>query len=270
MNKKVALITGASSGIGKALAYTFASQNFNLVLAARRIELLNHIANDLKDKFNVEVIAVKTDVSIEEDAKNFVNIAAEKFDRIDVLINNAGISQRSIFSNTNLDVIKKVMSVNYWGAVFCTKYALPYLDKSKGSVIAISSISGYTPLPARTAYASSKYALHGFMESLRLEYLNKGVHVLVATPSFTASEIRINALTENGNPQGFTPKDESKLMTAEYVAEKVFIAYKRKKRTLILPKIMGFLFIKFIQLFPNWSDRFIYSQMKKEEKTPIE
>jgi len=269
MNRKVAIITGASSGIGKALAYTFAAQNFDLAICARRYHLLMDIANDIISKHNVVVHAVKTDISLKNEAENFVKTTIEKFNRIDVLINNAGISQRSLFEKTDLKVFEKLIGVNYWGAVYCTKFSLPYILKSKGSIIAISSISGYTPLPARTAYSSSKYALHGFLESLRIELLKKGVNVLVATPSFTESEIRIKALTHDGGQQGYSPKDEAKLMTAEYVAEKVYKAYIMKKRTLVLPSFVGNLFIKFNQIFPKIADKFIYTQMKKEKNTPI-
>lgn len=269
MNRKVAVITGASSGIGKALAYTFAAKNFDLAICARRDDLLNDIANDIISKHSVDVYVFKADISMKDEAESFVKSSIEKFNRIDVLINNAGISQRSLFEETDLIVFERLIGVNYWGAVYCVKFSLPYILESKGSIIAISSISGYTPLPARTAYASSKYALHGFLESLRIELLKKGVNVLVATPSFTESEIRIKALTHEGDQQGFSPKDENKLMTAEYVAEKVYKAYLKKKRTLVLPSFIGNLFIKFYQLLPKIADKFIYTQMKKEKDTPL-
>lgn len=269
MKGKVVLITGASSGIGKALAYEYASHNYNIAISARRENLLKNIAKDLIEKYKVKVYFAKCDVSIEDDTKLFIERAVNKLGKIDVLINNAGISQRSLFRNTDLSVIRKLMEVNYWGTVYTTKYALPYLEKTKGSIIAISSISGYTPLPARTAYASSKYAIHGFLESLRLEYYDKGIHIMVATPSFTKSEIRQNALVEDGSKQGDSPKDEDNLMTAEYVAKKVYKAMQKRKRTVIIPGLKGRLFIKFIQLFPNLSDWFIFTQMKKEKDSPL-
>jgi NAD(P)-dependent dehydrogenase (short-subunit alcohol dehydrogenase family) len=168
MNKslsgKVVVITGASSGIGLACAEEFAKFGCKLVLAARQSDKLIEVENTLKGK-GAEVLAVLADVSKEEDCKNLIEKAIDRFGGIDILLNNAGITMRALFEDLHLDVMKKLMDTNFWGAVYCTKYALPYLFKSRGSVIAISSIAGKKGLPGRIGYSASKFALEGFMET---------------------------------------------------------------------------------------------------------
>ena len=178
MQKKVVIITGASSGIGKALAEKYAAEGWRLVLGARREGRLKAI----KTTLNTEVLAVKTDVTRESDCKFLIEKAIEKFGRIDALINNAGISMRALFNETDLDVLHRVMNVNFWGTVYCTKYALPHLISSRGTVIGIISIGGYVGLPGRTGYSASKFAVRGFLETLRTENLKTGLHVLIASP----------------------------------------------------------------------------------------
>ncbi len=140
---------------------------------------------------NVECIAVQTDVSIESDCKNLIDKAVERFSKIDVLINNAGLSMRANFRDVDLGVLKKLMDVNFWGTVYCTKYALPYLLKEKGSVTGVSSIAGFIGLPGRTGYSASKFAMHGFLETLRIENLKKGVHVMLVAPGLTAVTVTL-------------------------------------------------------------------------------
>ena len=148
-----------------------------------------------------------------KDCQHLISETISKFKKIDVLINNAGISMRATLEDMNLSVMKKVMDINFYGTVFCTKYALPHILKSKGSVVGVSSIAGYKGLPARTAYSASKFAMQGFLESLRIENLKKGLHVLIACPGFTASNIRNTALSKDGEVQKESPRDESKMMT---------------------------------------------------------
>jgi len=155
MKGKVIVITGASSGIGKALAYEAARREAKLVLAARNLEKLEELKKDLVAK-GTEVITVKTDVSRELDCEALIKEAINHFHKIDVLINNAGISMRALFEDSSLDVIRQLMDTNFWGTVYCTKYALPYLLTSKGSVVGVSSVAGFKGLPGRTGYSASK------------------------------------------------------------------------------------------------------------------
>ncbi len=175
---------------------------------------------------------------------------------------------RAAFSDTDLEVLKKVMNTNFWGTVYCTKYALPYLLKSKGTVAGISSIAGKAGLPGRTGYSASKFALEGFLESLRIENLNTGLHVLTVCPGFTESNIRNTALSKDGTPQGESPREEEKMMKAEEVAERIYDAVIKRKREIILTT-EGKLTVLLKKFFPAWLDKMIYKNLKREPGTPF-
>ncbi len=268
MNAKVCIITGASSGIGKALAYEYASRGYRISISARREKLLLEIAADIKTKHAVEIHTVAADVSKEEDCKRIIDQTIKKFGQIDTLINNAGISQRALLKDLPISSLKEVMGVNYWGTVYCTKFALEHLLKTKGSVIAVSSISGFSPLPARTAYCSSKYAIHGFLEALRIENIENGLHVMIAAPEYTSTEIRKHAIVAGGKKQGNSPRDEGKMLTPEFVAYRIAKGALKHRRTLVIGK-MGTLTVIITRLFPKLSDRLIYNYIKKEANSPF-
>ena len=249
---KVMIITGASSGIGLASAKLFASYGAKLVMAARSIDKLEALAAELSS-YDCETLCVKTDVSVEADCMRLIDAAVAKFGRIDILVNNAGLSMRAAFKDVDLAVIKRLMDVNFWGTVYCTKFALPWLLKSKGSVVGVISVAGYAGLPGRTGYATSKFAVRGFLETLRMENLENGLHVMVFAPGYTASNVRNAALLADGKPQGSTPKDESKLMTAEEVAEKLAYGLYKRKRELILTAL-GYWDVFFYKRFPRIMD----------------
>jgi short-subunit dehydrogenase len=266
MKDKVVVITGASSGIGRALAYEFASRGAKLVLAARRVERLEQIKNDLPQ---TNILTVSADVSIEQDCQKLIEEAVSHFGKIDVLINNAGISMRALFADAELGVIKKLMDVNFWGTVYCTKSALPYLLESKGTVVGVISIAGYVGLPGRTGYSASKYAIRGFLDALRIENLKTGLHVLVAAPGFTASEVREASLTKDGSSQGQTPRDESKMMSAEKCAWHIADAVKKRKRELILTFVEGKFTVFLGKIFPSLLDKLTFNHMRKEPGSPF-
>lgn len=266
MHKKVVIITGASSGIGKALAYKFAQENWNIVIAARRYERLKLIEESIK---NTEVFSIETDITKEEDCKLLIEKTCERYGRIDVLINNAGISMRARFQEVKIDVLRKVMDANYWGTVYCTKYALPELIKNKGSLVGVISVGGYVGLPGRTGYSASKFAVRGFLDTIRIENLKSGLHVLVAAPGFTASEIRKTALTANGKQQGETPRNENKMMSAEDCAIYIYKAIKKRKRKIILKAIEGKLTVFMAKLWADLVDRVLYKVFSNEPDSPI-
>ncbi|MCF8334899.1 MAG: SDR family oxidoreductase [Bacteroidales bacterium] len=268
MDNKVVIVTGASSGIGKALSELYASRGYGVVMAARNEEKLNSLATEL-EKQGGEVLPVKTDVSKEVDCKNLIDKALEKFNRIDILVNNAGISMRAMFKDTDLDVIRQLMDVNYWGTVQCTKYALPHVLKQQGSIVGVISIVGHVGLPARSGYASSKFAIRGFMDTLRIEHLKDGLHVLVAAPGFTDSNIRKTALTEDGTQQGGTPRNEGEMMSSEEVARRIAEAVDRRKRSLILTFKEGKLTVWLGKFFPKLLDKLTYNHMAKEPDSPL-
>lgn len=268
MRNKIVIITGASSGIGLALADEFAKEGAKLVLAARTTSKLEELSKNLKNK-GCDNIIVTTDVSKEEDCINLINKTIDTYGGIDILINNAGISMRSLFKDVDIEVLKKLMDVNFWGTVYCCKYALPYILKSKGSITGISSIAGYVGLPGRTGYSASKFAMHGFLETLRVENLKTGLHVLIAAPGFTASNIRKSALTDNGTQQGETPRKEAKMMSAEEVAKHVIKAIKKRKSTLILTFLEGKFTVFLKKCMPRFLEHLTYSHMAKEKDAPI-
>lgn len=267
MQEKVVIITGASSGIGLACAREFASKGYGVVLAARNIKKLTEIEGEIK-LVNPNVLVVQTDVCKEEDCKKLIELTTEKFGRIDILINNAGISMRALFLEVDLKVIKQLMDVNFWGAVYCTKYALPYLLKQQGSVVGVSSIAGFKGLPARTGYSASKFALQGFLDTLRVENLKNNLHVMIVAPGFTSSNIRKTALNENGQEQGESPLEESSLMSAEEVAKHIFKGIQRRKRSIVLT-IQGKLVILLNKICPGLLDVMEYNTMKKEPNSPL-
>ena len=260
------MITGASSGIGLASARLFASLGARLSLAARSIDRLEAEAASLAS--SGDILCVRTDVSREEDCRNLIEKTVERFGRIDILVNNAGVSMRAMFRDLDLGVIKTLMDVNFWGTVYCTKYALPYLLESKGSVVGVISIAGYAGLPGRTGYSSSKYAIRGFLDTLRIEHLYDGLHVMVFAPGFTASNVRNAALTADGSQQGKTPRDEGKMMTAEKVAEYMARGLERRKSEMILTPI-GKLTVFMHNILPRLTDRLEFSYMAKEPDSPF-
>lgn len=265
--RKVLVVTGASSGIGEALALKYSQSGYAVVLAARNEQKLKQLEGRILEGGG-DALAVVADVSRQDDCKNLINQAIRKYGRLDILINNAGISMRSLFKDLHMDVFHRLMEVNFWGTVYCTHYALPYLLESGGSVVGVSSVAGFKGLPARAAYSSSKAAMHGFLDVLRLENRKTGVHVLLACPGFTASNIRKNALTADGSPQGETPRDENKMMSAREVANHIFGAVKKRKSMIVLTK-EGKMAWWLSRFFPKWLDKIVYNQMAKEPGSPI-
>lgn len=266
MQNKVVIITGASSGIGKALAEKYASKGWNLVIAARRIERLQELKNQLD---GVEVLPVKTDVTQEADCKYLIDSAIQKFGRIDVLINNAGISMRASIEDVEMDVLRRLMDVNYWGTVYCTKFALPHLLNQKGSLVGVISVGGYIGLPGRTGYSASKFAVRGFLDTIRIEYLKSGLHVLVAAPGFTKSEIRLTALTSDGGQQGETPRNENKMMSPERCASIIYRTVKRRQRKIIITFWQGKVTVLVAKLWAWVIDQVLYKVFASEPDSPL-
>ena len=265
--KKVVVITGASSGIGEAMAREYAAAGARVVIGARSVGKLQLLAGAIRERGG-EVAYCGVDVTNPEECKALIDTAVKEFGGIDVLICNAGISMRAIFDEVELEVLHRLMDVNFWGTVNCCKYALPYLQSSKGSIVGISSVAGLHGLPGRTGYSASKYAMTGFLETLRIENLKRGLHVMVACPGFTASNVRFSALTADGSQQGETPRDEEKMMTPEEVARIVAKGIRRRKR-LCLMEIEGRA-THFVKKFaPAFLDRMFYMVMAREPDSPL-
>lgn len=267
LDNKVVVITGASSGIGEAMAKVYSRAGARVVLGARNAERLSELCGEIRAAGGQAVYS-PTDVTCEDDCRRLIECAVEAFGGIDILICNAGISMRAIFDDVDLRVLHRLMDVNFWGTVNCSKYALPYLQSSHGSLVGISSVAGLHGLPGRTGYSASKYAMTGFLETVRIENLKKGLHVMIACPGFTASNVRFSALVADGSQQGETPRDEAKMMTPERVAEIVANGIRRRKR-LCLMEIEGRA-THFVKKFaPAFLDRMFYWVMSKEPDSPF-
>ncbi len=267
MKDKVVIITGGSSGIGKALAQVFGSQGSRILITGRNADDLSAAVAELKQQ-GIAIHGFVADVSREEDNRKMAEEAIRVYGRIDILINNAGITMRALFEDVDLDIVRKVMDINFYGVLYATKHCLPEIMRNKGSVIGISSIAGYRGLPARTGYSASKFALNGFLEVLRTEMLKKEVHVLTACPGFTASNIRKRSLTKDGQTQGDSPRDEEKMMTAEECARHIYKATVRRKKILILTA-QGKFTVFLNKWFPGLTDRLVYNVMAKEANSPL-
>lgn len=262
---KVIVITGASSGIGKALAELAMQRGAKVALCARNYEKLK---NALSVKNQNNSFLFQADVKLEKDCSDFIDAVLQKWGQIDILINNAGISMRALFEDANLAVVKELMDVNFWGTVYCTKYALPSIRANKGTVVGVSSIAGYRGLPARTGYSASKFAMQGFLEALRTELLHTGTNVMWVCPGFTASNIRNVARGADGNAQGETPLDEGKLMTAEECARIILDAIEKRKRTVVMTG-QGKLTVWMNRLFSGLADKLVYNHFLKEPDSPL-
>ncbi|MFT4031222.1 MAG: SDR family oxidoreductase [Siphonobacter sp.] len=267
MKDKVVLITGGSSGIGKALALEFGKHGSKIAITGRDQGKLAEVGQELANA-GIIYLTIPSDVSSQTDTEAAVQQTVTHFGKLDVLINNAGISMRAMFEDLDVEVIRKVMDINFFGSVYATKAALPHILATKGSIVGISSIAGYRGLPVRCGYSASKFALNGFLEALRTELLHSGVNVLTASPGFTASNIRFASLGKDGTKTGETMRDEGKMMSAEEVASHIYKATLQRKRQLILTT-QGKLTVFLSKLFPKWMDAMVYNTLAKEDNSPL-
>ena len=257
---KTVFITGASRGIGKAIALRLAKEGANIIVAAKSVEenpklggTIFSAAQEIEEAGG-KALAVQCDIRFEDQIKNAVDKAVETFGGIDILINNAGISMRTLLKDAEMDVFKKVMDINFWGTVYCTKFALDSILKNKGSIVGMSSVAGYRGLPGRSGYSASKFAVNGWLEALRTELLESGVNVMWVCPGYTKSNIRNAALDKNARPQGESPLKEEKLMSAQECANHIIKAIEKRKRTLVLT-FTGKETVYLNKFFPSLTDK---------------
>lgn len=261
-NNKVVVVTGGSDGIGKALVEAFLQLGAKVATCGRNYDKLYLLQSQLPNK---PLLIHTADVSKEQDCQNFIDAVIKNFGTIDILINNAGISMRAMFEDVEMDALKKVMDINFWGTVYCTKFALSHVLKNNGTIVGVSSIAGFRGLPGRVGYSASKFAVNGFLEALRAELYNTGSNVMWVCPGFTASNIRKVALNFRGQSQGETPIDESKLMTAEECAQHIIKAIIKRKRTLVLT-LTGKKTVFLNKLFPSLADKLTHQYFFKDGK----
>ncbi len=250
---KIVVITGGSEGIGKALVDAFLQEGAKVATCSRKHDKLYSLQSVHPGK---PLMIYTADVSKEQDCRNFIDAVIQSFGTIDILINNAGISMRSLVNEVELDTIRKVMDINFWGTVYCTKFSLPYITKNNGTIAGVSSIAGYRGLPGRSGYSASKFAINGWLEALRTELLDSGTNVMWVCPGFTASNIRNVALNREGKSQGESPMDESKMMSAAVCAAHILTAIRKRKRSLVLT-FTGRQTVFLNRFFPSLADKMV-------------
>ena len=229
----VMIITGASEGIGLALALACPSAGAKLAFEARNAERLNEAADRCRS-LGADVLAVPTDVTRDSDCRALVEAAVERYGRVDTLVANAGRTMWARFEDIeDPSILEDIMAVNYFGAVYCTRHALPWLKKSGGRIVAVASVAGLTGVPARSGYCASKHAMIGFFDSLRIELAGSGVSVTVVAPDFVVSQIHRRAVDGRGRPLGESPMQEDRIMSAEECAALILKATERRQRLLV-------------------------------------
>ncbi len=253
----VVVITGAASGIGAALARRYAQAGARLALLDRDVAGLEALDAETLGTAHAP-LPIGCDITNAAACEQAIEQVTKHFGQIDILINNAGITHVSSFAETDPDVIRRVMDVNFFGALYCTKAALPQLVASKGRVIVMSSVAGFAPLALRTGYSASKHALHGLFESLRSELRDTGVTVTMVCPSFVRTSIGDNALGVRG---GASPSDRGEVgnaMEPDDVASLIHRAADRRQRTLLVGRV-GKLSYWVSRLFPTIYERIMIS-----------
>src|SRR5688572_9359520 len=259
-SNKVVVVTGGTDGIGRALVEALLTQGARVATCGRQHDKLYQLQSEFP---SYPLHTIVADVSNENDCRHFIETTIKVFGGIDILINNAGISMRALLKDVSVDVIKKVMDINFFGAVYCTKYALDSIIERKGTIVGVSSIAGYRGLPGRSGYSASKFALQGFLESIRTELLHEDVHVMWVCPGFTTSNIRNAALNKDATSHGETPMDESEMMSSEECAEHILTAIRKKKRTLVLT-FTGKRTVFMNKFFPGLADKLAHSFFFKD------
>ena len=228
---KVIWITGASSGIGEALAYALARHGTKLILSARRKEELARVKGDCKAEAQANIRILPLDLEKSDTLKLSVEAAIQLFGRIDILINNGGISQRSLVSETSLSVDRRLMETNYFGAIALTKYLLPhFISKKGGHFVNVSSVTGKFGTPYRSGYAASKHALHGFFDALRAEHYKDNIRVTMICPGFIRTPITLSAVTGDGSPLNQMDEGQYKGKPVDWCARKIISAIAKNKQ----------------------------------------
>jgi short-subunit dehydrogenase len=251
---KIVVITGGSDGIGKALVAQFLALGAKVATCGRNENKLSLLATEFPSS---NLFTAQVDVSKQDQSEAFIKQVVDNWGRIDVLINNAGISMRALVSEVSVQTLQNVMDINFWGTVYCTKAALPSIKQNKGVIVGVSSIAGYRGLPGRSGYSASKFALNGWLEALKTELYASGTHVMWVCPGFTTSNIRNAALDKNAKAQGESPMDEGAMMSSEQCATHIIHAIEKRKRSLVLT-FTGKRTVFMNKFFPAWADKLVH------------
>jgi len=257
---KIVVITGGSDGIGKALVAQFLALGAKVATCGRNENKLSLLATEFPSS---NLFTAQVDVSKQDQSEAFIKQVVDNWGRIDVLINNAGISMRALVSEVSVQTLQNVMDIKFWGTVYCTKAALASIQQNKGVIVGVSSIAGYRGLPGRSGYSASKFALNGWLEALKTELYASGTHVMWVCPGFTTSNIRNAALDKNAKAQGESPMDEGAMMSSEDCATHIIHAIEKRSRSLVLT-FTGKRTVFMNKYFPAWADKLVHHFFFKE------
>ncbi len=255
MKDNVVVVTGASRGIGAELSRQLAAKGAHLALSARDVPALERVAADCR-AHGARVAVIQADVAIEDDCRRLMERAVAAHGRIDTLVNNAGRSMHARFADFgDVAILAQLMQVNYMGAVYCTRHALPQLLANRGRIVGIGSLTSLTGVPTRTGYSASKHAMRGFFDSLRIELADSGVTVTMIYPGFVATGIRESAAGADGRPAAVDPAKGRRVMSVEECAGRIVRAMERRSREVVMPTAARFgLSLKLVA--PGLVDRF--------------
>ena len=259
---KVIIVTGAASGIGAAVCRRFAAAGAKIGLLDRDQEGVTAAAGGLQ-AVGAEAVGLKCDVVDEAQCTAAVGAVIQRFGGVDLLVNNAGITQRSAFVDTNISVYRQVMDVNFYGSLNCTRAAIDSLIGRQGSIIVIESLAGLTPLLGRTGYCASKHALHGFFTSLRSELRGSGVHIMLVCPGFVNTNLQSRALGGDGQVTAHPQSVVGKPASAAKVAEAIYQGALKKRHLLVLTPV-GKLAYWISRLAPVLYERLMARQVRAE------
>jgi short-subunit dehydrogenase len=259
---KIVVITGGSDGIGKALVAQFLALGAKVATCGRNENKLSLLTAEFPSS---NLFTAQVDVSKQDESEAFIKQVVDNWGRIDVLINNAGISMRALVSEVSVQTLQNVMDINFWGTVYCTKAALASIQQNKGVIVGVSSIAGYRGLPGRSGYSASKFALNGWLEALKTELYASGTHVMWVCPGFTTSNIRNAALDKNAKAQGESPMDEGAMMSSEDCATHIIHAIEKRKRSLVLT-FTGKRTVFMNKFFPALADKLVHHFFFKDGK----
>ena len=259
--EKLVWITGASSGIGEALAREFAKQGANLILSSRNIEKLTTLSEELSKTNMVRAEIVPLDLDDNNSIISAVDQVKRKFDKVDILVNNAGISQRSFVIETPVEIDRKIFETNYFGTITLTKALLPYMIQSGGGhIVVMSSVVGKFGILLRSAYSASKHALHGFFETLRCELSDKNIKVTIVCPGRILTNISVNAITKDGSLYGKMDEGQAKGVSASRMAKRILRAVRKNRKEIISGGIE--IVMVYIHRFLPWLYYILSSRVK--------
>ena len=261
---KTVLITGASSGIGRATALRLAGHGAHIVLSARNLDALEKVRQEIQSTGGVALVA-PADVTNADQVRQAVETTVAHFGKLDILIASAGLSMRAYFEGSALEAMERVMRVNFFGALYATHYALPHVKKTKGSLVAISSLTGKRGIPSYAIYGASKFAIQGLYDALRLELMPDGVHVGVVSPAFVDTPLRSNVLGPNGKPWDVPPPPPFRIWPVEKCVDRIIRLIVRRKRQALMPWFTGPLMVIDEILGRALGDRILMRRFPREK-----